>query len=166
MKESTLGIAITMVLTAAITVGVDRTLLALLHAIDEGMSKRDISTVTQVAEQLEEYRRLHGSYPAGASLADLGDDFSHLPDHLFYCSDGSTYIAVYAPLESDNERGSAYSFVIHDGHWLSWPRHSSDASLRRSQRRLDEIRIRGSQSNSRLELSVTPLACARVAPAA
>ena len=87
--------------------------------------------IKHLAGVIEGYHESEGTYPVafddvGALREQLGDDlpriWSTLDDGpLKYFSDGQRYLIVLEPSTPGPRPRSAYSFMLKDGEWISWP---------------------------------------------
>jgi hypothetical protein len=108
-------------------------LLSWLRAtLDQKSCKTHMRRVTEVARKLERYRSQVGTYPIAASSEELKvhlqiDSQATLLDDsgLLYISSGPAYQLVYVPTGVGSVSRSAFTFVVRDGKWTSWPERVS-----------------------------------------
>jgi len=166
-------ILVAVLLTAFVVIAGQRLLESAFRSHDQGAYMMEAFTLKLVVEGIEDYRVEHGNYPVACDWASLevalgpqlGVKSSSLDEGMYYCSSGTSYVAAFVPSgPGPNLGGWSSPLVLSDGKWVSWPTLVPEEYLGEFAA-FPNNEVGDSQSNNELNLTVTPLACARVAPA-
>ncbi len=122
MKRQTIAV-LPFLLGMTIGLGIWAGPAVLERVINDGKIGRFLSDVWHVRNKIEDYRAVHGAYPAVCSLEDLQEAVERkFSPGIHYCSNGTGYLILYKPFEEGpcvSELNCAYGLA--NGEWIVWP---------------------------------------------